>query len=146
MDCINLRERFGDRYKVTYEESYYAQHGKRGRAVDPWLMIIPCEHGHIYPHGGDLLAFATDKRGPLAKKLCRLKFATTHQDGDDGVNIVFPAGRFEEVARIVQPKPKRRLSEEHRRKLAEAARRYHFPRGSGASNSSLESPPAPIPV
>ena len=27
MDCINLQERFGRQYRVTYEESNLAQHG-----------------------------------------------------------------------------------------------------------------------
>jgi len=49
MNCVNLRERFGRRYRVEYEESYYAQHGPRARIEDPWLQIIPCRAGHVYP-------------------------------------------------------------------------------------------------
>ena len=51
-DCINLKEMFGDRYKVTYEESYYADHGETAYKEDPWLMILLCQHGHICPWGG----------------------------------------------------------------------------------------------
>ena len=47
MDCINLKERFGDRFKVAYEESYYAQHGENARVEDPVYMIIPCKWGHL---------------------------------------------------------------------------------------------------
>ena len=47
MDCINLKERFGDRFKVAYEESYYAQHGPNARVEDPVYMILLCRHGDI---------------------------------------------------------------------------------------------------
>jgi hypothetical protein len=37
MECINLKARFGKRYKVTYEESYFAEYGPHARKEDPWL-------------------------------------------------------------------------------------------------------------
>jgi len=52
--CINLKELLGRRYRVTYEESYRADHGPGARTADPWLMIVPCRYGHIFPHGGQL--------------------------------------------------------------------------------------------
>ena len=69
MNCINLKERFGDRHPVKHEESYVADRGDGARAEDPWLMIIPCKHGHLYPHDGDLLGASTDRRGPIARSL-----------------------------------------------------------------------------
>ena len=54
--CINLKKRFGGRYRVEYEESYHADRGENARTEDPWLMVIPCQRGHIYPHGRDVLA------------------------------------------------------------------------------------------
>lgn len=59
-DCINLKKRFGDRFKVAYEESYYAQYGANARGEDPWYMILalpvlgaePEKHG--LSAGGDL--------------------------------------------------------------------------------------------
>ncbi len=67
--CINLKERYGTRFKVVYEESYGVDRGERGRTEDPWLMILLCDHGHIYLHGGDMLAASTNKRGSVAKRL-----------------------------------------------------------------------------
>ena len=116
--CINLKERFGAQYKVTYEESYYAERS-RHTLVDPWLMIIPCQHGHIYPQGGDLLAVSTDKRGGIARQVIGSPFVTVEQDGTDGINATFPVERFDEVAAIVKPKRRRRLSAERRERLAE---------------------------
>jgi hypothetical protein len=137
---VHLQERFGDRYRVVYEESYYAQHGARARVVDPWFMIIPCQHGHIYPHGDGVLGFASDKKGPVAKRVSQLDFVTTLLDGEDGVNVAFPEEWFEAVAYIVKPRRRRRLSEEHRQKLLESSRRYQFSHGSGAPDSAQESP------
>jgi len=154
MECINLRERFGDRYKVIFEESYYAERPEFRAAEAPWLMIIPCEHGHFFPWDLEHLAFASDKNGSVANKLRKLDFATTHQDGDEGVNIFFPAERFEDVARIVKPRPKRPpMSEERRRQCAERLRKYQPAKGQRVQDlvqnrqkSALESPPTPMPV
>ena len=51
-ECIDLKGRFGSRYRVEYEESYEAQYRPGARTRDPWLMIIPCRFGHIFPYGG----------------------------------------------------------------------------------------------
>jgi len=58
--CVNLRERYGRRYRVTYEPSYHPEHGPNARIHDPWLMIVPCRFGHIFPHGGSTLAASVD--------------------------------------------------------------------------------------
>ena len=99
--CINLKDRFGDRYKVRYEESYYADRS-RHTVVDPWLMIIPCNYGHIFPWGGDLLAVSTDKRGGVSRKIRRLPFVAVKQDGEDGINATFPVECSDEVAEIMK--------------------------------------------
>jgi integrase len=89
-----------------------------------WLMIIPCQDGHICPWGGDNLAACTNRGGRIVNKLKALAFATVAQDGDDGAKIVFPAERFEEVAAVMKPRRRRRLShlqaEMRRKGLAEA--------------------------
>jgi len=38
---------------VTYEESYLTERPEYRDEEGPWLMIMPCRHGHIYPWGGD---------------------------------------------------------------------------------------------
>ena len=96
MDCINLERRFGRRYRVTYEESYWAEYGPGARVEDPWLMILLCQHGHICPWGGHLLAACTNKAGSIANRLKALPFTTVAQDGDDGANILFPVDHFKQ--------------------------------------------------
>jgi len=135
MNVVNLKRRFGHRYRMESEESYNSEHGEHGRAEDPWLMIIPAQHRHFYPQGEDTLAFATDKSGSIAESLRKLDFAEILQDGDDGVNIAFPVERFEEVASIVKPKRRRRLSEQHKCRLLEAGRSHRFGGGDGPQKS-----------
>jgi hypothetical protein len=102
--CINLKERFGRRFKVVYEESYCADRGNVARAEDPWLMIVPGRYGHIFPHGGSLLAASVDGYRKVAGKLRRLPCCRVHQDGDDGeLTVVFDVDDFGKVARIIRP-------------------------------------------
>ena len=132
MDCVNLKECFGRKYKVRREESYYADRGPRAWADDPWLQIMPCLLGHIFPHGGDVLAASTDKAGPTARKLKGLPFATVHQDGDDGVTVLFHADRFGEVAAIMQPRRRRVASEAEKARLRQLSRLHGFQPITGA--------------
>jgi hypothetical protein len=126
MNCVNLRERFGRRYRVEHEESYYAQYGPRARTDDPWLQIIPCRAGHIYPWGHSTLAASTDGLGPTARKLAALAFTTVHQDGSDGVTVLFPVERFPDVAALMHPKRRRRMTEEQREAAVERLAKYAF--------------------
>ena len=147
MECINLKRRFGDRFKVKYEESYYAQYGPHARIEDPCYMILLCRHGHVYPHGGESLAASTDRRGSIAKRLAGLDCVTVVQDGDDGITATFGAGDFDRIAEIMKPlKARPRLSEKHKAKLLEAGREHRFSAGSRSPENALESCPASVPV
>jgi hypothetical protein len=128
-DCIDLSERFGRRYRVEYEESYWAQYGPRARVNDPWLKIIPCPAGHICPWGGPTLAAVTDKAGPIAGKLAALPEADLCQDGSDGATVLFDVSDFEAVAQIIHPRRCRQLSPERRKKLGEAGAKHRFAHG-----------------
>jgi len=117
MDCVNLKERFGNRFKIQHEESYAAERSEFRTAQEPWLQIIPCRHGHICPWGRSTLAACTDKAGGVARRLKALPFTTVAQDGDDGANILFDMEHFEAVAEIIKPKRlpgPRKLTEEQR--------------------------------
>lgn len=136
MECVNLKERFGQRYRVRYEESYRAQYGPRAFTVDPWLQIIPCQHGHVLPHGGDMLAASTDRRGPIARRLIALPEATIHQDGDDGVTVLFQVDQFDAVAEVMKPRRRRIVSEAERERLRTLGAKYGFQPGCGAHSES----------
>jgi hypothetical protein len=153
MKCINLKKRFGRQYRVAYEESYYAEKQEFRAAEAQWLIVILCRHGHISPWGGDKLAACTAKAGSMAKRLKSLPFATVAQDGDDGANVVFAVEHFEEVAAIMKPRRRRRLSEAQRAAAAERLRKYQPAKGQSVRNvarqrsqEALESPIGTRPV
>jgi hypothetical protein len=152
MDCVNLKKRFGDRFKVDNEQAYHAQYGPKARIEDPWYMILRCQRGHIYPHGGKTLAASTDRNGPVANRLVGLDCATVVQDGDDGVNVTFDVDDFGEVAEVMKPKRKRQgraLSDEEKKRLADQGRAaLNKRRGATpqAPESDQERPPGGRPV
>lgn len=124
--CVNLRQEFGEKYRVEYEEAYFAEYGANARVEDPCLMIIPCQRGHhLFPWDESTLAVSLDNAPEIARKLRDLGCKIV-QDGDDGATLVFPIERFEEVARVVKPRRRRRLSAEQRRKNAERLAKYAF--------------------
>lgn len=112
--CVNLRERFGRQFKVSYEESYYADRGTGAWLPDPWLMILPCRFGHIYPHGGAMLAVFVDGHPKLAGVLRRLPCCQVYRDGDDGMTLLFNAVDFGKMAQIMHPQRRRQYTPEQR--------------------------------
>jgi hypothetical protein len=129
MECVNRKERFGKSFRVAYDESYRAQRAPCGRGKDPWLQIIPCRHGHIFPHGGKLLATSTDRREATARKLVVLPGVTVHQDGSDGVTVLFPVDQFDAVAALLLPRRRRVVSEAERERLRTLGAKYRFQHG-----------------
>jgi hypothetical protein len=118
--CPDLKALAAGKYRLKREESYHVEHGKHGRSMDPWLWMIPCQHGHMFPFGSGLLGASTDRRGGIARRLAALPGCRVHQDGDDGLTVVFPEAMFEMVAAILKPRRRRRWSEAQRaRAIAE---------------------------
>jgi hypothetical protein len=125
--CLNLRSLFGRTYKIRHEESYRAERPEFRKEEEPWLQIIPCVHGHIYPHGGSRLGWSARGKGGIQRQVRQLPFVTVAQDGSDGINATFDVRHFEEVAIIVQPKrrpPKRVLTPEQRAALEKARLKF----------------------
>jgi hypothetical protein len=136
---IDLRAVAGKRYRVEYEESH------SGKSDNPWLLIIPCQCGHIYPHSDKLLGVATDGRGSLTQKIARLPGVEVVQDGDDGINAVFPPGLFAKVAAIVKPKRKRQLTPEQRAINGKRLAKFAFKPAAQSARSS-QNRPQTVPV
>jgi hypothetical protein len=140
--CVNLRERFGRRYRVEYEESHQAQYGPNARIEDPWLMVIPCHYGHIYPHGGTTLAASVDGHPNVAGQLRQLACCRVHQDGDFGeLTVIFDVADFPAVARVMKPRRRRslRLTSEQRQEIG---RRLRESRGDGRQTMPQTHPTA----
>lgn len=128
--CVNLNALFGQRLRICHEESFAAE---RRREDCPELMILLCRYGHIFPYGGNTLGASIDGFPKVAGVLRRLKCCRIHQDGDFGeLTVLFDVREFAKVARILQPRRRRRLSEAHRSKLASAGAKTRF--GSGVQS------------
>jgi len=125
---------------VEYEESYYAERSKR-TIEDPCLMILLCQHGEIYPWGGTRLAASTYKNGPVASKLRKLPFVdlAASRDGDDGVDAVFDVAHFDEVAAIMKPRRRRRLTPEQRQAATERLTQYQPAKGQSVQDLARQS-------
>jgi hypothetical protein len=122
--CINLRERFGDRYRIGHDPAAETW----GERDDPWMMTIPCVNGTIYPHGGSRLA--AECYGPTARKLKAIAGVTVHQQGDREWTMLFDVSLFDQVAEIMKPRKRRHLSPERARAI-----------GSGTAYKRLENAP-----
>jgi len=120
MECVNLKERFGKRFKVGHDEAYFAERGERAFADDPQLQIIPGRRGHVFPGPGDLLA-AFCRRGPTANRLKALRGVEVWTDGSDGVTVLFAPEQIDQVADLLKLRRRRKpLTQEQ---LEERARR-----------------------
>jgi hypothetical protein len=117
---INLRNCFGRRYRIEYDEAH------SGRKDDPWMQIIPCRRGHIYPNGGNLLGVATNTRGATANAIAKLQGVTVTQQGTDGINAIFPVELFPKVAKLVKPRRKRQLTAKERQAAVKRLAKHRF--------------------
>ena len=125
MDCINLQEQFGFRYRITFDPAYDPKHRPKDK-LDPWMMRIPCERGIIHPHGGSLLVVEVEQRPITANRLRRLGCTTPHQEGVGFLAMTFDVADFEEVAAIVKPRRRRQISETERKRLRTLSAQYGF--------------------
>src|SRR5574338_169078 len=97
--CVNLKKRFGQRYKITFDP---AVEDRR----DPWMMQVPCKYGTIYPHGGDLMAIECDYHGGIVSRLLVLGLVH-HQCGAREHTLLFHVDDWAKVAEVVQPRRRR---------------------------------------
>jgi hypothetical protein len=119
--CIDLKARFGHRYKITYDPAYDP---KRKRNPDPWYMLLPCRYGDIGPQGGDVLRIELEGRHPkITRQLVEAGCVVT-RDADDGHTLLFPVDKFNAVARIVKPRMRRTATEAQREAARQTMRRY----------------------
>lgn len=120
--CIDI-SKFGYAYAVERDPAYKAEYGHKACVHDPWLLLIPCRHGHIYPHGGSRLAISLDPGHDRLKMRLLAIGCTLHQDSDDdGATLLFDAAILGRVAKVVKPKRRPRLSVDERKRRSELGR------------------------
>lgn len=125
--CVDLRQRFGKQFRVKLDKATYMAEPEAYRGIEkPWHYRLLCTSGHIYPHGGELLGVATDKRGAVATRLAELDCVTITQDGADGVNGTCHVDDFPKVAANVKPRRQRIPTPTQRTANIERLRAYKF--------------------
>jgi len=75
----------------------------------------------IYPYGGDTLAVEVDRRPSIVARLTAIEGLQLHQDGDVEKTFLFDVSLFDQVAEVVKPRKRRRLTPTQRQALAKHA-------------------------
>jgi len=119
--AVDLKKDYGDRYKIALDPAGQDEYnGKR----DPWMYIIPCKYGNIYPYSAkgdkpELLGFwctGSGKRQQIKEQFPHFK---VHSWSDDGEAIfLFPRSDLDALAELAKPRRKRVVSAEERERLA----------------------------
>jgi hypothetical protein len=122
MDCLHLVELFGDKYRTGFDPAYDPRHRPQ-KSRDPWMMTIPCSRGVILPFGGEYLIAEVEDRPRIANRLAQLSCVELLQDGDRFIAVKFHVRDFEQVAQLLRPRKKPRLTAERRAALAERMRK-----------------------
>jgi hypothetical protein len=124
--CLNLLERFGDRFQIGWDQACDPGHVPADRR-DPWMMEVRCRFGiTIYPFGGSRLAVEVNGHRNIARQLRDLPGATLHQDGDGEQTFVFDLAEFDRVAEIVKPHRRRLWTEDERRAVGKRLAPFQF--------------------
>ena len=113
--CIDLKKMYGKRFKISLDDA--AQYEVNGRN-DPWMFMIPCKYGHIYPISDEYLGFYCESKN-IKTRICREQpDIELVQDADVEGVFKFPPQKMEVIAKYARPKRKRQVSEKERKRLA----------------------------
>ena len=125
IQCVNLRNVFGKQYQISFDPAYDPLNRPR-HSIDPWMMLIPCERGVIYPFGGKSLCVEVIGRPVTANRLAALPCCKMIVDGEAETAFRFDVQDFAQVAAHVKPRRRRRLREDQRKKAVERLKAYQF--------------------
>jgi hypothetical protein len=113
---LNLKALFGGRFKIRLDESAFCAAESKN---DSWYYQIPCKYGHIYAYSDRLLAYYCDSGRVRRERLHRQHpEIEVCQWGDYEAVFLLPPDQLELIAKYARPRRKRKLSPEHRQKLA----------------------------
>lgn len=115
-DAVDLRARFGDRYRVR-REARGATWFDTPAEERVWLLELPCRYGVVYPQGGKVLAAWTG-HPRIGRKLRGLGCILSAR-GDLETIVTFHVGDAKAVFGVLKPYRRRRLSEAQRRRQVE---------------------------
>ena len=135
--CIDLRERFGKRYRVRFEADG-ATKNQWPQSDWPWILEIRCKRGRIYPKGGDILQAMTNRR-TIGRRLRALPCVLTARGELESV-VTFHVDEIDRVCALLKPYRRRVLSETERSRLRELGfKRKALLGNAGSESTALES-------
>ncbi len=120
--CVDFKATFGNRYRYEWDEAYWAERSEFRAVEAPWLTIIPCKFGKIYPHGGRKLAAYCNAGGAKRKELETLPCVQVTQGGGADcpeVIVTFDVAEIEKVAQVLKARRPRQYSAKTRAMLKE---------------------------
>jgi hypothetical protein len=115
MAMIDLKDRAGDRYRITLDPSAALDPSHEER---PWFYRVPGRKGtetfnFIGVHGANEL-FITSNRSGLFRRLIAIPGSSIRQQGQSEISVVFAPEHLDLAAAIIQAQRRRRLSPEAR--------------------------------
>ncbi len=130
--CVDLKATFGNRYRYEWDAAYWAERSVFRAVEAPWLTIIPCKFGKIYPHGGRKLAAYCNAGGAKRKELETLPSVQVVQGGGADcpeVIVTFDVAEIEQMAQVLKPRrPRQYLAKTKARLKGRLARVRPRPR------------------
>ena len=126
LTCVDLWRMFGDDYKITTDPAYEPT-GINTSKLDPWYFTIPCKYGVIWPYGRQQLAICIDYHDQIANRVRALPGVWVLLDGDREKTFVFDVQMFKQVAAIVKPRKRKKLSSEQKNACSDRLRGHRFP-------------------
>ena len=135
--CIDLKARFGTRYRLRKEGDGLTWHDTAPEERH-WLWEIPCKYGVVSPWGGEMLSAAiTNARvaNVVAALPCithgRLRGAADRCTTGDERVVRFHVDDAETILAILRPKKRRVLTAEQKATLVARLRSGGAPRRHG---------------
>jgi hypothetical protein len=122
-DCINLMDRFGETFRIFFDEAYDPKHRPRA-TLDRWMITLrgAGKGVELYPTGGDLLRVDLDRRWFMAAELASHDGVELICDGDHEKTIEFSVELFNAVDEILRFRRRPVFSPEQRERMAEVGR------------------------
>lgn len=116
--CVNLREEFGDRFRIEYDP---AADSSRTLRKDPWYFVMKCKAGELSPQGGTTLRLEIPvTMGSRRRKILeRLKGRVQAIEFSDVWAILFEVSDFDLVADLIRPKRRPQLTAQQREQRSE---------------------------
>lgn len=122
MECIDLKERFGKRYRTFWEGDEVVLGAERA-----WSRELRGKHGTIHPLGGTRLA-AEVTSNQIANRLMR-EGHTPFVELDEGAVFHFDVANYKPFFKALRLRTKKNLTPEQRQAIADRLSKARAARG-----------------